>query len=310
IFGILARFLNRTFTEQKLRLLHRLDQKIKVRVKHKTMDFSERWIFRQDGRRMRVCIFRPKQETEAVPGILWLHGGGYAIGKPERAYMYAKKFMEVGNCVVVAPDFRSSVESPYPAALEDSYDALLWMKDHAQELGIRRNQLMVGGDSAGGGLTAALTLYARDKKEVHVAFQMPLYPMLDDTMATESANDNNAPVWNSKSSFNGWKLYLGALFGAPDVPCYAAAARAKDFGNLPPTATFVGDLEPFRDETANYVANLKKCGIPVKFRLFKGAFHAFDQLCPRAGISKEASSFICEAFKYASGHYYAEQDDQ
>jgi acetyl esterase/lipase len=259
---------------------------------------------------MRICIFRPlsaKEKGMNQPGVLWLHGGGYALGSPEQSKIYARRFIEESNCVVVAPDYRLSIEAPYPAALEDSYEALLWMKNHAKELRICDNQLMVGGDSAGGGLTAALTLYARDKGEVNIAFQMPLYPMLDDRMTTESAKDNNAPVWNSKSNFNGWKLYLGGLFGTPNVPYYAAAARAEDYSNLPPTATFVGDLEPFRDETVQYVSNLRKAGVPVEFEIYKGCYHGFDQMCPKAEVSKKALDLIVNSFKYAVDHYYAEQ---
>ncbi|MBC7958907.1 MAG: alpha/beta hydrolase [Vallitaleaceae bacterium] len=244
---------------------------------------------------------------ENVPGILWLHGGGYALGAPEMAASMAKRLIEASDGIVIAPDYRLSVEAPYPAALEDSYEVLLWMKNHAKELGIRDDQLMVGGDSAGGGLTAALTLYARDQGDVAIAFQMPLYPMLDDRMTSESAKDNNAPVWNSKSNYNGWKLYLGELFGTQSVPYHAAPARAEDYRKLPPTATFVGELEPFRDETIEYVENLRKAGVPVEFQICKGCFHAFDRMNPKSNVSKQAIDFLMTEFEYAVNNYFAEQ---
>ncbi len=305
--GRMIKIINNTFTEKRLRLFNKWSGKITGKIKDDTIQFTEQWIHRKDGSKIRVCIFRPLKPKENVPGVLWLHGGGYAIGAPELGAMMSKRFIEVSDCVVVAPDYRLSVQTPYPAALEDSYEALLWMKSHAKELGIRDNQLMVGGDSAGGGLTAALTLYARDQGEVAIAFQMPLYPMIDDRMTSESAKDNNAPLWNSKSNYNGWKLYLGSLFGTPNVPYYAAPARAEDFSNLPPTVTFVGELEPFRDETIQYVENLKKAGVPVEFEIYKGCFHAFDQICPKAAISKKAASFVENSFKFAVDHYFAEQ---
>jgi len=306
--GIMIKIINNTFTEASLRLFGKV--KFKARIKDDTIQFSEEWIPRKDGSKLRICIFKPVKTKENVPGVLWFHGGGYAIGAPEQAKVMAKKFIEVSNCVVIAPDYRLSVEAPYPAAIEDSYEALLWMKSHAKELGIRTNQLMVGGDSSGGGLTAALTLYARDKGEAAIAFQMPLYPMLDDRMTSESAKDNNAPVWNSKSNFIGWKLYLGELFGTPNVPYYAAPARAEDYRNLPPAATFVGELEPFRDETIQYVKKLKKAGVPVEFEMYKGCYHAFEQVCPKAEVSKKAMAFIIKSFKYAVEHYFAEQNNR
>jgi acetyl esterase/lipase len=305
--GKIFKILNNTFSESRFRLANRLLKKGILKVKDNTIQFAEEWITRKDGSKMRICIFKPLNCVDNATGILWLHGGGYALGFPEQSQGMAKKLIEVSNCVVIAPDYRLSVEAPYPAALEDSYEALLWMKSHSKELGIRDDQLMAGGDSAGGGLTAALTLYARDKGEVAVAFQMPLYPMLDDRMTSESSKDNNAPIWNSKSNYNGWKLYLGGLFGTDDVPCYAAPARAEDYSNLPPTATFVGELEPFRDETIQYVENLRKAGVPVDFEIYKGCYHAFEQMCPKAEVSKKAISFLMNSFKYAVDHYFMEQ---
>jgi acetyl esterase/lipase len=303
--GRLIKFINPTFTNTKLRLFSKLQ--LKPRVKDHSIKLIEKWIPREDGSNLRVCIFKSNESADNLPGVLWLHGGGYAFGNPDSSKTIAKKLIEASNCVVIAPDYRLSVEAPYPAALEDCYQALLWMKNHADELGIRDDQLMVGGESAGGGLTAALTLYARDQGEVAIAFQIPLYPMLDDRMVNESAMDNNAPVWNSKSNENAWHLYLGELFGSPNVPAYAAPARAEDYSNLPPTTTFVGDLEPFRDETIQYVDKLRKAGIPVAFKMFEGCYHAFEQMCPKAEISEQANRFLLDSYKYATEHYFAEQ---
>jgi acetyl esterase/lipase len=309
--GAIFKLLNFTFTEPGMRFMNRLMTKHRlIRIKSKTLEVTEEQIPRRDGTGMRVLIFRPLGLKDSAPGVLWLHGGGYAIGAPETAVWKADWLTAVCDCVVVAPAYRLSVQAPFPAALEDSYDALLWMKESAQRLGIRDNQLMVGGDSAGGGLTAALTLYARDRGEVAVAFQMPLYPMLDDRMETDSAQNNNAPVWNSKANRTAWKLYLGALFGTPDVPGYAAAARAADYTRLPPTATFVGSLEPFRDETIHYVDSLKRAGVPVDFALFDGCYHAFETLRPKTLVSKRAVAFLQDAFRHAAEHYFAQQPEK
>lgn len=274
--------------------------------KFKGLQCSETWIMHENGSKLRILIYKPLTPGHNAAGVLWIHGGGYGIGLPEMSAVMSKRLITAGNCVVIAPDYRLSIDSPYPAALEDCYDALLWMRDHAEELGIRDDQLIVGGESAGGGLTAALNLYARDKGEINIAFQIPLYPMIDDRMSSESAKENNAPVWNSDSNRMGWKLYLGELFGK-DVPAYAAAARAKDYRNLPPAVTFVGDLETFRDETIEYVNNLRKAGVPADFQIYKGCYHAFDVLCPNAEVSKEAVSFLMKSFRYALDHYFAKQ---
>ena len=162
----------------------------------KDLRYEQVWIPRDDGRpdasKLRLCVYRPPEFSGDAPGLLWMHGGGYGLGIPEVDEGAFREFIRETGCVIVAPDYRLSVEKPYPAALEDCYAALLWLKDHASSLGVRENQLMVGGYSAGGGLAAALAIYARDKGEVSIAFQMPIYPMLDDRMITGSSRDNDA----------------------------------------------------------------------------------------------------------------------
>lgn len=243
-----------------------------------------------------------------MPVLLYCHGGGYAITVPEMSFPQIKQFLTTRDCIVVSPDYRKSLEEPYPAALDDCYDTLKWIKAHIVELGGRSDQIMVGGHSAGGGLTAAISLLARDRKEVNIAFQMPICPMIDDRMITESAKDNTAPIWNGKMNRLGWDLYLKKLQEEnKTIPIYAAPSRATDYSNLPPTATYVGDLEPFRDETIEYVENLKKEGIPVEFKLFKGCYHGFDGIVPKAKVSKAAIAFMSNSFAHAIDNYFKKQ---
>jgi len=307
--GLLMKAVNGTFTERRLRLIHSLMKRRRMSARDDALQIHEETVSRQDGSKLRMLLFGPRTPQANVPGVLWLHGGGYAIGAPEQALPMARRLIAASGCVVVAPDYRLSIEAPYPAALEDAYAALLWMKDHARDLGIRDDQLMVGGESAGGGLAVAVAMYARDRGQVVIEFQMPLYPMLDDRMITESARDNDAPVWNSRSNEIAWRLYLGPLFGTDDVPVYAAPARAHDYSRLPPAATFVGELEPFRDETLQYVQNLRSAGIGVDFMLLTGCYHGFDQVCPGAAVSRKATSFVVDSFRHAVRLFFAEQDE-
>lgn len=265
------------------------------------------WLDRPDGSKLRVCVYTGRKKISSCVGLLWMHGGGYGLGLPEQDIRFIENFIAAADCVVVAPDYRKSVDAPYPAALEDCYQALLWMRDNCGRYNVRSNQLFVGGDSAGGGLAAAVSLYARDRGEVSIAFQMPLYPMIDDRMMTESSQDNDAPVWNSKSNELSWKLYLGELYGGDSVPIYAAPARAEDLSDLPPTLTFVGGIEPFRDETIEFVRKLKASGVRVAFRLYKGCYHAFDIMCPNSKVGKSATGFLLKGFRYAVRNFTKEQ---
>jgi acetyl esterase/lipase len=276
-----------------------------MRGKHGNgLSYEQVYLQREDGTQLRICVYSPRKPIQNAPGLLWIHGGGYSIGVPEQdEKAYIKRFIDWGAGVVVAPDYTKSVEKPYPAALNDCYAALLWLRDNGEKYGINRSQIFIGGDSAGGGLTAALSLYARDKGEVSVAFQMPLYPMIDDR-PTSSNIGNNAPLWNSASNELGWRLYLGPLYGKVDVPCYAAPARSTDYSALPPTFTFVGDIEPFYDETVTYIENIRKSGVPVHFKVFEGCFHAFDMVCPKTNVAKEAAALLETTFKYAVTHYF------
>jgi acetyl esterase/lipase len=268
---------------------------------------EERWIARPDGSRLRVRVYRGPGQREGVPGILWLHGGGYVLGSPEQDGAAYRRTVGATGGVVVAPAYRLGPEAPYPAALDDAYTALLWLRDHAAELGVREDQLAVAGNSAGGGLTAAVTLLARDRGEVSVAFQMPLYPMIDDRCTTESARENDSPVWDAVSNRSAWLVYLGDLAGSDDVPPYAAPARATDLSRLPPAFTYVGGIEPFRDEVVGYVDRLRAAGVEVEFEVYRGCYHGFDVVAPRAEVSRRALAAQAAWLRKATSTYTAPQ---
>ena len=295
-------------SERGLRLLEKMTRLLKYVPANGIQRQSVTIARSQGASKLRLAVMKPPQPQERAPGLLWLHGGGYAIGTAEMAGQgMPKDLMAHSGCVVVAPDYRLSVEAPYPAALHDAYDALLWMKDHAAELGIDDSRLIVGGESAGGGLAAALCLYARDRGKVAIAFQMPLYPMLDDRMTTESAQFEGAPVWDKVSNALGWQLYLGPLFGSDAVPAYAAPARATDLAGLPPAISFVGSIELFRDETVAYFDGLHRAGVPAQLELYDGCYHAFDMLKSGADVSQKATAFLLEAYDHALETYAVEQ---
>ncbi len=259
---------------------------------------------RNGGPDIRIRVFKPLNFTGDLPGMLYIHGGGLLMGNPEEYLTVVKNFIDAKPCVVVAPDYRKAFDAPYPAAFNDCYDSLLWMNENVKELGMIPDKLIIAGHSAGGGLAAAVSLKATDTQDVKIAFQMPIYPMLDDRQNTQSATDNDAPGWSSRSNSLGWNSYLSELkeTGAP-IPSYAAPARANDYSKIPPTITFVGDLEPFRDETIQYVENLEQSGIPVTFKLYKGCFHAFDIVFPKLEISKDAWSYLLTSYSDYMGKY-------
>ena len=260
----------------------------------------------EHNRTMRLLIVRPENQKKPVPGVLWIHGGGYATGFPEMAYM-SRAIDLVTKCgaVIVCPDYRLSAKAPYPAALKDCYRALLYMKDHCSELGIRSDQIMVGGESAGGGLAAALCMLAKDRGTVSIAFQMPLYPMLD-CDDTPSSADNHEKIWNTKRNHMAWKLYLRSLKGRA-VPAYASPAKRKDYSGLPPAYTFVGGIEPFYCETLSYIKSLREAGVSAEADVYPEFYHAYDMMNPDTDMAKKAADIFVQKFREAAEKYFAKQ---
>lgn len=246
---------------------------------------------------IRVRIFKPEDTMERLPAMLYIHGGGYVMGVPEQSNPFFKELLNRRDLVIVAPAYRLAPENPYPAGFNDTYDTLLWMRDNADDLGIYPSKFIIAGHSAGGGMTAAITLKARDTQDVKIAFQMPIYPMIDYRQNTASAmNMNGALYWDTESNAYGWDRYLAGLEGFK-VPVYASPALNDDYHGFPPTISFVGTVEPFFDETVAYMKALDAAGIPIKFRVFQGAFHGFEGLAPDTAIAQSAIEFQYHSFE-------------
>lgn len=250
-----------------------------------------------------ALVLAPKTGAENAVGVLWIHGGGYIAGMKEmvhasRAVDLVKKF----GAVVVSPRLSAGGSAP----LSCRGRGLLFGADLYEESrpGAGHPAGSDHGRRGKRGLCAAVCLTARDRASVNIAFQMPLYPMLDDR-DTESSRDNHGQVWNTRKNHIAWKLYLR---GTPKghVPAYAAPARAQDVSGLPPAYTFVGDGEPFFVETLHYIEALKSAGIPADVDVYHTDIHAFDMMRPELEISKAAAEKFNRAFAYAREHYFAE----
>ena len=241
-----------------------------------------------------ALLLRPKDRAPSC-GVLWIHGGGYITGMKEMVYMsrgadLVKKY----GALVLSPGYRLAWQRPWPAAAEDCYAALQYLADRAGELAFPREKLMVGGESAGGGLAAAVCMMARDRG-IPVAFQMPLYPMLSN-LDTESSRDNHGKIWNTRRNHLGWRLYLRGD-AKKRVSPYAAPAGQTDFAGLPPCYTFVGEGEPFYRETLDYVQNLKAAGVEAEADVYPTDVHAFDMLYPDWNVSQQAITAFERTFE-------------
>lgn len=252
---------------------------------------EERRIPGPDGGSLRVLIYTPTKHAP-TGGLLWLHGGGMVMAKPDGNEALSRHLAQTAGCVVVAAEYRRAPEHPYPAGVEDCYAALRWLHAAADELRIPRERIAVAGESGGGGLAAGLALLARDRGEVSLSAQMLLYPMLDDRTATPSEPDPlpNAGefVWSKVSNTFAWGAVLGRAPGGPDAPIYAAPGRAHDLAGLPPTAIFVGELDLFVGENLRYARTLIRHGVATELHVYPGAYHGFVSFAQDADVSKRA----------------------
>ena len=237
-----------------------------------------------------LVLSSPDKHSEY--GCLWIHGGGYIMGMKEMVYMSrAMDLVRNFGMTVFALDYHLAIQSPYPAALNDCYDILLYMDAYKEKYGF--SKIVVGGESAGGGLAVAVCMLARDTKKVDISYQLPLYPMLD-CFDTESSKDNHGKIWNTKRNHLAWKLYLRDKNA---INAYSSPSRQTNYADLPPAYTFVGSGEPFYYETLEYIENLRKAGIQAGCDVYPTDIHAFDMLYPELEFSKQAIHTFNERIK-------------
>ncbi|MFF6880940.1 alpha/beta hydrolase [Streptomyces sp. NPDC012474] len=238
-----------------------------------------------------LLICRPASAGSAGPRpvIYHVHGGGMVIGNNRVGVDVPLAWAQALDAVVVSVEYRLAPEHPHPAPVEDVYAGLLWTADHAAEIGADPERIVIAGASAGGGLCAALALLTRDRKGPRPIGQVLMCPMLDDRNDTPSTHQMaGLGVWDRTANETGWTALLGSRRGGPDVPAYAAPARAEDLTGLPPAFLDVGSAETFRDEVVAYASRIWQAGGVAELHVWPGGFHGFDGFAPQAAVSQAA----------------------
>jgi acetyl esterase/lipase len=237
---------------------------------------------------LRLVIVDGAPGTKGRPAFLHIHGGGYVSGVAGQFNPVLQAVAQNCGCVVVSVDYRLAPETHFPGSLEDNYTALRWLYKNSDELGVDRKRIAIGGESAGGGLSAQLAIAARDRREIPILFQLLIYPALDDrTGSTRQVSPYIGQfVWNAGSNRFAWTSLLGVPAGSPTVPAGAVPARVENLAGLPPAFIGVGALDLFVDEDVEYARRLIDAGVPTELQVIPGAFHGFDVLVPDATVSK------------------------
>lgn len=236
---------------------------------------------------VRCLLYTPRQATGNRPGYVHIHGGGYIGGSPEGSDIVNLNIAKKLGAVVLSVSYRLAPECPIPGPLEDCYAGLGWLSQNADKLNIDPGRIGIGGESAGGGLAAALGILARDRGEYPVCHQHLTYPMLDNL--TGSAGHEGDPlvgefVWTREHNQFGWACYLGDSEPvAPQVP-----SRLESYEGLPRTSIFTAALDLFRDENIRYAEELLRAGVAADLIVYPGACHGF-QFVAGSGLSKRYS---------------------
>ncbi len=224
-----------------------------------------------------VRIYAPHNYSYSpLPGLLYIHGGGFVVGNIDTEHAVSAKVAAQLGIIVISVDYRLAPENPFPCGLEDCYATLNWMYANASELNIDINRIGVFGQSAGGGIAAAMALLTRDRGGPSLCFQFLGIPELDDRLETTSmATFLDTPLWNRPSAESSWKYYLGEGIepGSTEVSEYAAPARATNLSGLPPAYISAMEFDPLRDEGIVYALRLMEAGVPVELHTYPGTFH-------------------------------------
>jgi acetyl esterase/lipase len=229
-------------------------------------------------------LHRPAPGTSVPsPAMLWIHGGGYVIGTAAQDDALCRHLAKEAGILVAAVDYRLAPEHPYPTPLHDCYAGLAHLATRSD---VDPARIIIGGASAGGGLAAGLAALARDRGEITPILQVLAYPMLDDRSVRRSFDERGFRLWTNASNDVGWRSYLGAAPGSDGVDGHAAPARIDDLAGLAPAWIGVGTLDLFHDEDVEYARRLIAAGTHCDLDVVEGAFHGFDAIAPRAGVSR------------------------
>ena len=245
-----------------------------------------------DAPDVRMLVIDPPSPAKERGAVLYIHGGGMVVGSADSSLDTMPQLALVHDCVVVSVDYRLAPEAPFPAPQEDNYAALLWLVEHAHDLGVDPGRIVAMGGSAGGGLAAALALMARDRRGPQLAGQVLIYPMLDwRTGGPDDRYKNRHTgefIWTREKNRFGWNALRGSYEPADERKAWYSPALAEDLSGLPPAFIATGALDLFLDEDLDYARRLVDCGVQTELHVYPGAIHAFEMV-PGTGLAGQAA---------------------
>ena len=246
-----------------------------------------------------VRIYRPDLDARALPGLVYLHGGGHVIGSLDTHDAVARNLCNGAGCVVVSVDYRLAPEHRFPAAAEDAFAAARWYAAHGAETGIDPRRMAVGGDSAGGNLATVAALMARDAGGPAIRLQVLVYPVTDYACDTDSYRIYAQGYGMLEARSMRWFRDHYLRGDADRLDWRAAPLRAADLSRLPPALVLTAQCDVLRDEGEAYGQRLRAAGVEVEYHECRGMIHGFFAMAPTIGGAVRAQALVCEALKRA-----------
>ena len=226
-----------------------------------------------DGNNVPIRVYTPEGEGP-FPVLVWMHGGGFLLGDVESYDPVCRVLADELDCVVVSPDYRLAPEHKFPAGLRDCYEVVEWAASRMEILNGDPDRLMVGGDSAGGNLAAAVSLMARDKGGPDIDYQVLVYPTTTFSyeFADEPSGDGNYFITEPDLQWS-WDNYLQNEIDG--MSPYASPLQANDLSDLPPATVLTAEFDPLKDEGIEYAERLADAGVPVEHSHYDEMVHSF-----------------------------------
>lgn len=259
-------------------------------IADRPIEIADHGVAGHDGVEITVSVLRRiGHEGASAPGAYLMHGGGMVGGSRWSMLPMLVDWVLEYDAVAAAVEYRLAPEFPDPVPVEDCYAGFEWFTRRAGDFGFDASRVLIGGQSAGGGLAAGATLLARDRGGAMPAAMLLMWPMLDDRNETVSAHQvDSVGIWDRRSNETGWTALLGARRGTDDVSVYAAPARATDLTGLPPAYIEAGSAEVFRDEAVAFAGRMWEAGGSAELHVWAGGFHGFQTIVPTAAVSQRA----------------------
>jgi acetyl esterase len=226
----------------------------------------------------------PRAAAGPRPALLFFHGGGFVFGDLDTHDQLCRLLCLHSGATVVAVEYRLAPEAPFPCAVEDAIAAFAWVHEHSGELGLDPERIAVGGDSAGGNLSAVVAQQTVLAGDPAPAFQLLIYPAVDHEHDTRSAELFSAGFFLVEEDM----AWFGDSYAAAPGDVRGAPLLSEDLSGLAPAHIVTAGFDPLRDEGEAYAAALAEAGVPVALRRHDGLVHGFASMTSVSRTSRDA----------------------